>query len=148
MADLQMVWDADNGRCDLVFAAPDLVTGGDLETAVLISLFTDRTADPADVIPDGSTDPRGWWGDEFADRPIGSKLWLLERAKGGPELPKRVRDYIADALKWLTDDKVCASVDVAAAWISPSAIGAVITLHRQGQPPVVLNYPNVWAGVS
>jgi phage gp46-like protein len=153
MPDLTIAWDALNARGDLVFAAPDLVSGADLETAVLVSLFTDRAAQPDDVIPDGTTDPRGWWADSFtaadgAARPIGSRLWLLSREKGSDQLPGRVRGYIVEALQWLLDDKVCAAIDVACAWISASAIGAQITLTRDGQPPVVLAYPNVWQGVS
>ena len=50
-----------------------------LRSAVLISLFTDRRAEPGDV-PEGE-DPRGWWADvlgEEGDR-IGSRLWLIDR---------------------------------------------------------------------
>lgn len=39
----------------------DLVNGDDLQTAMIISLFTDRVARDDDDI-DGE-DRRGWWGD-------------------------------------------------------------------------------------
>ena len=60
---------------------PSTISNLDLQTAILISLFTDAQASPDDMIQDGSGDPRGWWGDLGSSKPIGSKLWLLGRAK-------------------------------------------------------------------
>lgn len=62
MSDITVIWDVDNSRGDWEFVAPALVTGNDLQSAVLISLFTDRIANRDDPIPDGTDDPRGWWG--------------------------------------------------------------------------------------
>ena len=48
---------------------------------------TDRLASRDDILPDpDSTDRAGWWGDMDAEElfngwPIGTKLWLLKRAK-------------------------------------------------------------------
>ncbi|WP_234448239.1 phage GP46 family protein [Komagataeibacter oboediens] len=72
----------------------DLALDNPLKSAVMVSLFTDRVApqqptsdDTAVGIqsPTGPTgaataDWRGWWGDAFADRPIGSRLWQLRHA--------------------------------------------------------------------
>src|ERR1700750_875151 len=58
-----------------------------LATAIIVALGTDRLAETDDVLPDpDSTDRRGWWGDYQAQEiwdgwPIGSRLWLLQRAK-------------------------------------------------------------------
>ena len=70
------------GRCRL--DRGDLATGDDLETAVLISLFTDARALPDDEIDDPS-DPRGCWIDAFEGR-LGSRLWELRRQKMIPGL--------------------------------------------------------------
>ena len=85
-----------------------LVSGRDIETAVLISIFTDAEADPDDVIPDGTQDPRGWW----ADPTMGSKLWLLQRAKHTPATLLTAIAYLKQALAWLTADGVAANVAV------------------------------------
>ncbi|EFQ7440149.1 hypothetical protein HZ461_004748, partial [Salmonella enterica] len=65
------------------------------------SLFTDRRALDSDTLPDGSDDRRGWWGDSYRDRPIGSRLWLLSREKATPDTLERARGYAEEALEWL-----------------------------------------------
>src|ERR1700740_3111150 len=58
-----------------------------LATAVCVALGTNALAGPNDQLPDPySADGCGWWGDLDAELiwggwPIGSKLWLLRRAK-------------------------------------------------------------------
>jgi phage gp46-like protein len=81
--------------CDWALAAPgaDKLNAGGLQavaalaTAVYICLFTDAyvpTDHPLYYLADG--DNRGWWGDGAAAQtpddmgPLGSWLWLLERA--------------------------------------------------------------------
>ncbi|MDR3513789.1 MAG: phage GP46 family protein [Caulobacteraceae bacterium] len=149
MADIQTTWDPLNGRGDWTFSAPDLVSGGDLVNAVLISLFTDRTAQADDTIPDGTTDPRGWWGDLGASRPIGSRLWLLMRAKASDKTLALARNMITEALRWLIDDGVVARIDVVVEWTRPSLLGAEITLfQRDGTRAFSTKYNWAWAGVS
>lgn len=77
------------------------VTDDSLTTDVTISLFTDRRALDSDTLPDGSDDRRGWWGDSYRDRPIGSRLWLLSREKATPDTLERARGYAEEALEWL-----------------------------------------------
>src|SRR5690606_37822179 len=70
---------------DLVFGDFGIETDDGLESLVYMLLFTDRRADPGDDIPDGTDDPRGWWGETF-DYGFGSKLWLLQRSKTTPRV--------------------------------------------------------------
>ncbi|HCN2736281.1 TPA: phage GP46 family protein, partial [Escherichia coli] len=53
------------------------------------------------TLPDGSDNRRGWWGDSYRDRPIGSRLWLLSREKATPDTLERARGYAEEALEWL-----------------------------------------------
>lgn len=129
-------------------AAVDLSGGADLLTAVLISIFTDRTAEPADVIPDGTTDPRGWWGDLGAASPIGSRLWLLSRAKALPATKVAAQGYLAEALQWLKDDGVVSAIDLYVEWTTPTMLGCRVTLHQPPAPPKVFAFANVWKQVS
>lgn len=99
MADIAIVWR--NGRGNLALNGPDLLTGNSIETAVIISLFTDRRAQPSDPIPDGTTDRRGWWADSFRKRPIGSRLWLLGREKTLESVLERAKTYADEALAWM-----------------------------------------------
>jgi phage gp46-like protein len=125
-----------------------LQTGNDLETAVLISLFTDRIANADDFIPDGTGDPRGWWGDLDEATPIGSRLWLLDRSKQKQEVLNNARDYIVEALQWLVDDGLVASIDVQTEWTRASFLGAQITLYQPAGPQIPLTYAWAWQQVS
>ncbi|WP_137860804.1 phage GP46 family protein [Variovorax sp. 3P27G3] len=99
---------------DVRIACGDLVAVNELSTAVFISLFTDRRANEDDVLPDG-TDPRGWWADAMEGQRIGSRLWLLERARNLPEVMHLAEEYALEALAWLIEDRVAKKVTATAA---------------------------------
>lgn len=124
--------------------ARGLLGGRDLETAILISLFTDRQAGPDDVITDGSRDPRGWWGDLGQAYPIGSRLWLRMRAKQTDQTLQLVRGDIAEALQWMIDDGVVARLDIAAEWQAPGLLAASVTLNRTDGTTTALRYSWAW----
>lgn len=133
MSDITIVWDAAVSHGDWVLAGADLLTGSDLATAMLISVFSDAMAAPDDVIPDGSGDPRGWWGDQFdPDVPTGSKLWLLDRAKQTQDTLNRAYAYLAESLQWLVDDGVVARFDISVEWVRTSFLGAQIVAYAPG----------------
>jgi phage gp46-like protein len=113
----------------------DLATRRDLETAVILSLFTDRRAEPEDRLPDPSEGRRGWWGDTFApvqnDR-IGSRLWLLHREKRTRETLARAREYVQEAVAWLVDDGIANRVETAVEY-DPNRLDLIkirIVVHR------------------
>ena len=112
--DISLVWDAVNGRADFAMDGATLATGDDLQTAVIISLFTDAVADPADFMPDDERlDPRGWWADTYeAPDQIGSKLWQAFWRVRNQDTLNWARDTATRALQWLIDDGVAASVEV------------------------------------
>lgn len=142
MADISTMWDAQAAQGDWSVAGAALVTGGDLATAVLISLFTDATAAPDDAVLDRSEDPRGWWGGA-----IGSKLWLRARAKRTPTLLALVKDDLARALDWLIDDGVARAVGVEAEWRSPGRLAVRITITRGTGDAVSLAYDWAWEAI-
>lgn len=147
MSDTTTIWDATNARGDWVLSGPALAAGNDLETAVLISIFTDRAISPDDVIPDGTTDPRGWWGDDGQDHPIGSRLWLLSRAKQTPETLARAKDYITEALQWLIADGIASSIDVKTEWTAPTLLGSLITINRTAGGQSAVQFSWAWNGL-
>lgn len=142
MTDTRTVWTPDTGRGDWSLSGAQLASGSDLETAVLLSLFTDREALPDDVVPDGTGDRRGWWGGE-----IGSRLWLLERAKQTPETLARARDYAAEALQWLIDDGVVAAFDIQAEWSAPGRLGMRVVAYKAAGGVEAMNYAWTWQGI-
>jgi phage gp46-like protein len=149
MADISLQWNPAAGHADWVVGNGDLVSGSTLETAVIRSLFTDRRL-PSDTLPtDGSGDPRGWWGDTYNGYQIGSLLWTLERSKktNGTALLRTAERYAQDALQWLIDSGVVATVTATASWASATNMALVITLTEPGgTTPQQFAYSWVWNG--
>jgi phage gp46-like protein len=148
MSDNLTTWVPALGRGDWLLSGAQLAAGGDLQTAILISIFSDRAANPDDVIPDGSGDPRGWVGDLDQDYPIGSRLWLLSRAKQTGETLARAQDYIAEALQWLIDDGVVAKFDILVEWTRASQLGANVIAYKTDGTNTALNFLSVWKGIN
>ena len=114
MTDILLTWNNTTGQADISMSGADLATGHDLETAVLISLFTDQAADPGDVLPtDISNDPQGWWADIYTGDPIGSKLWQLKGRVRNQDTLNFARDAATKALQWMIDDAVASAIKVA-----------------------------------
>ncbi|SDH88323.1 phage GP46 family protein [Roseospirillum parvum] len=149
--DLALAYDSTLVACDLALDGDlDVATDAGLETAVLVSLFTDRRTNADDRLPDdpspaGSvSDRRGWWGDALppgdeagATRPgwrLGSRLWLLSREKQSGETARRAREYAEEALAWLIEDGVAAAVTVTAEWVAPGVLGLGVVIARPAQP--------------
>jgi phage gp46-like protein len=136
MTDIALVWDNVNGRADFAIVNGDLQMDAGLWTAVLISLFCDRQADPSDIIPDGSTDPRGWWGDtppagvDAAGIDLtGSKLWLLPKLQVDNTL-QQAEAYVTQALQWMIADGVATAVSCVASYPQRGWLGLQITIQQ------------------
>ncbi|MEX3691891.1 phage GP46 family protein [Paraburkholderia sp. BR14263] len=136
MSDFKIVWDAQNACGDWALIAGDIATGDDLETALLFSIFTDREAADDDIIPDGSDDRRGWWGDDGNDDgtgPTGSRLWLLSRRTSPTDETLRdAYDYVTEAIQWLVDTGAVAGFSVAVQWVRSDMLGISITAYPPG----------------
>ena len=143
MADIALQWIRDQSRGDFALVGAGLVVGSELETAMLISLFTDRTAATDDAIPDGTTDPRGWWAD--GDVPIGSRLWLLDRAKATNDTLQKAYDWVAEGLQWLIDDGVVQRFDIGVRWVRQGFLGIELVTY---QPSGVSRFSWVWSALA
>lgn len=142
MADIKTIWNPDSGTADWQLASYGLLTGDDLETAIIISFFTDRVAGQDDPLPVGG-DPRGWCLDD-PKYPIGSRMWLLRRAKQIPETAGRARDYLIESVQWLIDDGVVSRFDIKTAWVGAGRLGAAVVAYRHDGSSVALNFGWVW----
>jgi phage gp46-like protein len=106
--DMQLMWDK---HC----ADIDYERGNEVLTNIIASLFTDARAHNDDILPDGSADRRGWWGNSFSDKKIGSRLWLLSREKQLSSVLKRAQEYAEESLQWMIKERLIKSVTVVAA---------------------------------
>lgn len=99
---------------DLDFLQGDLRRETGLRSAIMVSLFSDARA-PAELrpLPDGSKDPRGWWGNLEGEE-LGSLLWLYNRGKITDETAESMRQAAQDSLSWLVSEGMAAEVRVSA----------------------------------
>ncbi|SNT07918.1 phage GP46 family protein [Pseudomonas segetis] len=142
--DVALVYDAEAKAFDLAIADGDLITDSTLETAVLLSLYTDRRALAEDVLPDGGTDRRGWWGDAYSAQPHGSRLWLLSREKELDEVLRRAREYASEALEWITEDGIATSVEVDAIHLRRGVLQLIVGIERSGNSVLNRRFDYVW----
>lgn len=123
----------------------DMTPVAALHRAVAISLFTWRRAQPGDVGPEQQR--WGWWGDTTAEPSgsrIGSRLWLLSREKLLPETIARAKDYVREALAWLTEDGVASRVDVTAQRQGLDRLDVLIAITRSDGSQVDLRFADFW----
>ncbi|WP_131753603.1 phage GP46 family protein [Burkholderia vietnamiensis] len=151
MSDFTIIWDVANSRGDWAVLPGDIKTGEDLVSAILFSLFTDAEAAPDDEIPDGTTDRRGWWGDDGSNdglAPTGSKLWLLSRRISPTDKTLQdAYDYITSALQWLVTTNVVARFDITVRWLASNALGTTIVAWPPGGGvPQTFNW--AWPGTN
>jgi phage gp46-like protein len=145
MADIATRWSTEDGRGDWALVGPDLAADLEIQTAVILSLFSDRVAGPDDVIPDGTADPQGWWADD-AEHPLGSRLWLLDRAKQTDQVLQDARVYAQEALAWLVADGVAASTISEASWVRAGMLGLVVTIFKPDGSSAVFRFESAWLG--
>lgn len=146
--DLRTVYDSESRAADLLLASPQLATDDGLESAVLISLFTDRRADADDTLPDNTGNRRGWFGDGYADVAgdrIGSHLWLLGREKQLPVVLQRARDYAREALAWLIEDGIARAVEVEATWLRQGVLQLLVEIRRADAAPLRFRFETFWS---
>ncbi len=142
--DVALDFDLERLNGDISVFGGDLVRETSLKTALLVSLFTDRLVSIEESEAFGSSERRGWFGDALSeidgDR-IGSKLWLLERAKVLPETLARAREYSREATQWFVDDGVSAKNVIETEWLDTIVTGAPrgvlalgIEIHKPAAP--------------
>lgn len=155
MPDIRLKWSADDLSADLVLSAEGAIeTGHDLVTAAVVSLLSDRLADETDPLPDESGDRRGWWADDGAAaiwgpgaEAFGSRLWLISREKATEAVRVRAELYIAEALEWMTKQRIVSRFDISTEWRGEPKHGflaARVVAHREGGDPVSVLFEPLW----
>lgn len=127
----------------------------ELESAVLMAIGTDRRANADDPLPTPDDNLRGWWGDTDAQEiwegwPVGSRLWLLDRAKITDQNYKygstvaRVETYLRECLMPFISAGIATKVDVSAQRYNEQTITATVTLYRGSRAAVALQFQALW----
>lgn len=115
----------DNITFNIKLTATDFEKDDGLQTAVTISLFTDKRVTEEEK-PQGAESRAGFWGDMFPDvdkDQIGSKLWTLARSKRTIETLRRAEDYAKESLEWLIEDGIASKIETSAEFTSDQLQG-------------------------
>lgn len=114
-ADIRFLYDPRIGHADIVLedSKRDVESDKGLETAVLISLFTNKRVNEEDLLPDSVDEKSGWWGFDITEDPfVGSRLWLLRRSKNVSSIRSLTEEYAKEALNWMISLGVADKIDV------------------------------------
>lgn len=126
--DAALVFDPATRRADLVLGADgDLLLDETPVTPMLISLGTDRRAEPDDELPSGIdalnaatsfVARRGWVGDALdrLGRKIGCRIWLLDRAKQTETTRRFAIVWAEESLGW-AEIELGRPAEVSAQWL-------------------------------
>lgn len=129
-------------------AAPGLAADDGLETAVMVSLFSDRIARQDDALP-SDDDRRGWWADAYAEEDgdaWGSRLWLIYREKQMASVLRRAEEYAREALAWLIEDRVVSTVQCTAEIIRDGVLGLTVVMTRGRELSTKYRFEIFWKG--
>lgn len=147
MSDIALIWDPLSGSADFAIEENDLKSDTGLETAIMLSLYIDRIAEPGDVLPEGETNRRGWWADAEPVAPgdkFGSRLWLLDRAKQTADVLSRAEEYTREGLAWPLEDRVASEIDAVPEFTRAGLLGVAVTVHRPALDPARYQYDRTW----
>ena len=154
------VWDGATHQADWALADGDALNVGGLracsalETAVVLALFTDRRVrDDHPLRKYADADPRGWWGDgvdvraDLGEEPLGSLLWLLERAALTEDVPRWAKAMAEEALMPLLRQGAASRIDVEASARAPdNRLDLMVRLYgADGQKIYDRRFEIVWS---
>ena len=127
MTDINLVFDPATGTFDWDTTQYDLASGNDLETAVAVSIFSEAPT------LGGPPFPVGWWGNSYAtgtETVLGSQIetYLTTPINNPQALLRSMEKDAANALQWMIDDGVAASVTPVATFLTNSAVQLAIAI--------------------
>ena len=97
----------------------DFVKTQDIDTAIYMSLSTDKRAASSEVsLPQNQ---RGWWGNLLnadSDYEIGSKMWLLDQSRRTQDALNKGQQWVTDCLQWLITDGYVKKITVTPAYVA------------------------------
>src|SRR5690554_529175 len=107
--DLKLFMDINSADIDV--EDRDALQDAGLETAIIISLFTDARVFPEEL-PEGLEDLGGFWGDLILEESVGSKLWTLRRKKLNNTFLNNFEEFAVQALSWMIEEQIASSIKV------------------------------------
>ena len=119
----------------------DLVPVEGMESAILVSLFTDQRLDESQM--DIPINRGGWFGNALTpNRELGSKLWAYDNARITSGLVGNIRDCAKRSFDWMNQDNLTRKTSVSVA-LKGQQITIITTLTARGDK-VGHDYAYLW----
>jgi len=132
------------GPADMQVQGNALLRDPGLETAVLISLFSDARAANDDALPGTQKLRGGYFGSLLVGFNFGSKLWLLGRSKIDATTLKLAEQYAQEALEWMITDSIAETIEATAVKASNRQIDFTVTINRKNVDDVYFKFYVNW----
>lgn len=132
------------GPSDQAVGTNDLVQDTTLESTIVIMIGSNARADDSDSLPSSYNNHGGYWGSSLLGFELGSKLWLLGRAKLTDDTAVVAAQYTDEALLPLVDEGVAASVKSTASLISNSRIDIETIITRPNGYSITFKFYALW----
>lgn len=174
MTDIALVFDPKTMSFDYALDGAQLLQDDGLTTAIYLSWFCDKRADPGDVLPEEQPGPfglnrqsggdrRGWWGDFMTPATarllpgqpypvpayrIGSRFWMFRRRKMTAQLVSEVQAEAVDCLSWMKTDGLAKSITATARAYGNHTIICSGRVEPVAGAPLAFRLPAIVGGAS
>lgn len=147
--DMRLYFDVNKQYGEIGLADRDVERDPGLETAIIITLLTDRRADEDDSLPDYNGYKGGSWQDGIPvvdGYLMGTKLWLLRRSKTIDEVPTLAKQFLNEGFQWMIDDGVVETVSVAVERRRDivNTLGISLSFIRPNEPTIFFKFFYNW----
>lgn len=129
---------------DIEFENGDFIIDDSLETALIVSILSDRRADNSQVSQREFR--RGWIGDLVTTLPgfkLGSHIWLSEQARITQETLTTIQDSAEKSLDWMLSAGLIIEVKAKASITTKSSILLLITVTSPNESISAIAF-NLW----
>lgn len=117
------------GPIDLVLDADDrLSTLMQIQHHMIVRLASRRLAEEDDPVEDrvaSCGDRGGWWADAWRDRPIGSRLWVLDGERRNEQTRQKAIAIVDQALADLIDDGIVERFQFTPVYLAGDNVGTL-----------------------
>jgi phage gp46-like protein len=149
MSDFLTQWDCTGNRGDWALNGAVMATEPDIVAAVKTSVLTWGRARPDDLV-DGMPllTNRGWWGDQFIKRRLGSRIWL---GLLGPHTPAQLQfclDALKECVQWLVNAGVALKVATSGELRPNGAVALRLEVVEPSGVRTTFEFEYAWQGAD
>ncbi|WP_397599218.1 phage GP46 family protein [Silvanigrella sp.] len=114
------------------------IIGDSLESKIGMLLFTDTRCENYEL-PEYEQSKKGFWADAFDKTNLGSKLWLLKRAKKTNNILNDINAYCIQALQPLVNEKIVSKIEIDSHFEKKAIVISITVYSNQGNIDLI-NY--------